>query len=226
MKKASKKPKAKRKTVAKSAPSKSAGRSNGGAPRAKLTSRPSAPAKSNIPAPATLVPSSAASPCPIFREMTLDEREQMLGLLESACFSRGKLIIREGEKNQSLWILVHGRCEVVKSAKKGTERQLAVLEPGAVFGEMSFFESAPHSASIRALTDVEVLRLSRAHYEELRDRQSPAACKIASSVISVIAQRLRRMDEWTCGLLENPNGEDHREEWQEFRAKLYSGWQF
>lgn len=172
------------------------------------------------------VAKSNAAPCPIFRDMTIDERQEVLSLLVSVSFTKGKLIIKEGDKNQSLWILVHGRCEVVKSAKKGQERQLAILEPGAVFGEMSFFESAPHSASIRALTEVEVMRLSREQYERLRQSQSGAACKIASSVISVIAQRLRRMDEWTCGLLEHPNGADHREEWQEFRAKLYSGWQF
>lgn len=169
---------------------------------------------------------SNAAPCPIFRDMTLDERAQVLGMLETQRFEKGKVILREGEKNQSLWILVHGRCEVIKSAKKGAEQQLAALEPGAVFGEMSFFESAPHSASIRALTEVEVMRLSRENYERLRAEQSPSACKIAASVISVIAQRLRRMDEWTCGLLESPDGANHREEWQEFRAKLYSGWQF
>lgn len=180
----------------------------------KTANKPEKDAKSN------------AAPCPIFRDMTIDERQELLGLLVSQSFAKGKIILKEGDKNQSLWILVHGRCEVVKSAKKGDERQLAILEPGAVFGEMSFFESAPHSASIRALTEVEVLQLSREQYERLRQAQSATACKIASSVISVIAQRLRRMDEWTCGLLEHPNGADHREEWQEFRAKLYSGWQF
>jgi CRP-like cAMP-binding protein len=172
------------------------------------------------------VPKYNTAPCPIFRDMTIDEREQVLLLLEHETYGKGEVILREGNSHQILWILVHGKCEVVKNAKHGATRQLATLEPGAVFGEMSFFEKAPHSASIRALTDVEVMRLSREKYDHLRDTGSLAACKIAASVNLILAQRLRRMDEWTCTLLESPDVADHREEWQEFRAKLYSDWQF
>jgi len=171
-------------------------------------------------------PATSASPCPIFRDMTLDEREQVLGLLEHHSYAKGDVILREGNLNQILWIVVHGKCEVFKTAGKGKERQLAVLEPGAVFGEMSFFEQAPHSASVRALTDVELMSLPRARYDALRETPSLAACKIASSLNTVLAQRLRRMDEWTCRLLERPEAANHREEWQEFRAKLYTDWQF
>ena len=39
---------------------------------------------------------------------------------------------------------------------------LAELGPGDIFGEMSFFRSAPHSASIKTMTDVEVLMLLKA----------------------------------------------------------------
>ena len=178
------------------------------------------------PAKAHVAPKINSVACPIFREMTLDEREQLLLLLEYETYRKGDVILREGNSNQILWILVHGKCEVFKTAKNGAARQLAMLEPGAVFGEMSFFEKAPHSASVRALTEVQVMSLSREKYDQLRDTGSLAACKIASSVNAVLAQRLRRMDEWTCGLLEKPEAAGHREEWGEFRAKLYSDWQF
>ena len=179
-----------------------------------------------ISAKALVAPQIHSVACPIFREMTLDEREQLLLLLDYETYRKGEVILCEGNSNQILWILVHGKCEVFNTAKNGAARQLATLEPGAVFGEMSFFEKAPHSASIRALTEVQVMRLSREKYEQLRDSGSLAACKIASSVNAILAQRLRRMDEWTCGLLEKPEAAGHREEWGEFRAKLYSDWQF
>lgn len=166
--------------------------------------------------------------CLVFQDMTLDERQEALELMERKSYPAGETILREGNAIQMLWVLTHGRCEVVKSIKTGSEQQLAVLEPGAVFGEMSFFNPAPHSASVRALSEVEVLRLPREQYERLVERGSSAAYKIAASTAAVLAQRLRKMDEWTCELVDGSAGvsKDRRKEWREFRARLYSDWEF
>src|ERR1700688_2603348 len=99
---------------------------------------------------------SAAS-CPIFQGFTVDEYEQVLALLEQEAYAKGDVIIDEGKTKQDLWIVVKGSCEVVKMNKSKNERQLAILESGAVFGEMSFFQEAPHSATVRARTDVKVM---------------------------------------------------------------------
>jgi CRP-like cAMP-binding protein len=164
--------------------------------------------------------------CAFFQGLSPAERQRVLSLTDRQAFSQGEVIISEGKSVQTLWILVRGRCEVLKMRKNGGSQRLAVLEPGAVFGEMSFFHPAPHSASVRALSDVEVLCLSRDDFETLQETCPPAARKIAVSIVSVLAERLRKMDEWTCELIERPDGKPHREEWREFRSKLYSDWQF
>ena len=102
-----------------------------------------------------------------------------------------------------------------------------ILEPGGVFGEISFFDAAPHSASVRAMSEVEVMRLTREKYDLLCEIGMGAACKIAVSTIGVVAERLRRMDAWVRDLVEQPEvAVHHKEEWKEFRAKLYADWQF
>ncbi len=164
--------------------------------------------------------------CLIFHEMTPEERQQVLMLLEHETFPKGETILREGLSIQILWIIVCGECEVLKSMKADSEQRLAVLEPGALFGEMSFFHPAPHSASVRTLSEVEVMRLSREHYDQLQQVCPSAAYKIASSTAKILAERLRKMDDWTCGLMDRPEESQHREEWREFRAKLYSDWEF
>ena len=63
---------------------------------------------------------------------------------------------------------MQGSCEVVKKNKSKSQKQLATLEAGAVFGEMSFFAKAPHSATVRALTAVKVMRLTRENFEVLQ----------------------------------------------------------
>jgi CRP-like cAMP-binding protein len=165
---------------------------------------------------------------PIFAGMTPDEREQVMRLLEHETYPAGNVILREGKSNQLLWIIVGGQCEVFVLRSDGTENPLAILEPGAVFGEMSFFHPAPHSATVRASTDVDVLRLSREKFDRLHDLAPGAACKIAANTAGIIADRLRRMDEWVRDFVENSQDKSPRvkEEWEEFRAKLYSDWQF
>ncbi|MBT4867873.1 MAG: cyclic nucleotide-binding domain-containing protein [Planctomycetaceae bacterium] len=164
--------------------------------------------------------------CVVFQEMTPEEKQPVLALMEHETYPAGETILREGLSIQILWIIVRGQCEVVKTTSKGSEQQLAVLGPCAVFGEMSFFHEAAHSASVRTLTEVEVMRLSRGAYDELTTISPSAAHKVASSTANILADRLRQMDDWVCHLVERPEGAGHRKEWHDFRAKLYSDWEF
>ncbi len=171
-------------------------------------------------------PETHSSRCPLFQDMSLTERQHVLELLEHQSFPSGETILREGRSIQILWIVVHGRCRVVKGMDDG-EQELAILEPGSVFGEVSFFHPAPHSASVQTLTDVEVMRLSRENYDQLVERDPSAARRIATNVVAVLAERLRRMDDWMADLVQRPDTADkHREEWREFRSKLYTDWEF
>src|SRR5579872_1405105 len=96
--------------------------------------------------------------CQLFRGMNVSERHEFLAMLEGKSYAHGTTILEEGESFQFVWVILKGRCQVVKKSRSGEERELWVLEPGGVFGEMSFFNPAPHSATVRALSDVEVVR--------------------------------------------------------------------
>ena len=165
--------------------------------------------------------------CPIFTDMSLDDRERVLALFEHESFPVGETILHEGLSIQILWIIVSGRCEVRKRVPEGTDQVLAELEQGAIFGEMSFFHPAPHSASVWAVTDVETIRLSRERFEELAKQSPTAAFQIAANTAAIQADRLRKMDDWICRQFERPETNDRqREEWDEFRSKLYTEWDF
>ena len=84
--------------------------------------------------------------------MTVPERHELIAMLENKSYTPGEMIQAEGESFQHIWIVLKGRCQVVKKTKLGEDKELTVLEPCGVFGEMSFFNPGPHSASVRALT--------------------------------------------------------------------------
>jgi CRP-like cAMP-binding protein len=162
----------------------------------------------------------------LFRGMSTGERQELLGMFETITFEPGARILAEGESYQYLWILLNGKCRVVKNMKSGDEWELTVVEPSGVFGEMSFFENAPHSASVYAVTEVELARISREKYNVLTRVGSTAAHKLAFNTISVLIERVRRMDAFIANLLEQNTASTHHEEWKDFHAKLYTGWTF
>lgn len=169
---------------------------------------------------------STFSKCPLFRNMTAAERNELLELLEPRSYAPGQTILDEGQAFQFIWVVQKGRCQVVKNAGTGAEKELAIIDPCGVFGEMSFFNPGPHSASVRAVTDVEVVRLPRESYDGLMRSGSLAAYKLAFNTVNVLIERLRTMDEWLVERRDKSNTAEHREEWMDFHAKLYNGWQF
>lgn len=175
--------------------------------------------------PVTLSEKSLAK-CPLFQGMSSSERAEVLGLLETQLFAPGQTIIKEGESLQFIWIVTNGQCQVVKDLSDGGERELGLFGAHDVFGEMSFFCGGPHSATVRAQTEVEVARLPRDKYDLLLRVGSIAAYKLAFNTVGVLTLRLRKTVEWVGRLMEKSGQEPHHEEWQEFRDKLLSGWKF
>jgi CRP-like cAMP-binding protein len=102
---------------------------------------------------------------------------------------------------------------------------LAVLEPYSSFGEMSFFHSAEHSASVRARTAVRLLCLSRRRFDSLLDRQACAAFKLACNTVVGLSQRLRDMNQWVAELEGRKPAGKLGAEWSELRRKVFDGWQ-
>lgn len=174
----------------------------------------------------TALSNSTLAKCPLFRNMTTAERDELLGLLESKSYAPGQPILAEGDSLQYIWIVQKGRCQVVKNAGGSAESELLVIEHCGVFGEMSFFHPGPHSATVRALTDVEVARLPRERYDALLRAGSLGAYKLAFNTMGVLIERLRHMDEWLVERRDKSKAAEHHEEWMDFHAKLYNGWQF
>ncbi len=66
-------------------------------------------------------------------------------------FKAGQVIIEEGQAGGNLHIIINGRAEVSKSGKElGEKKYLADLSRGSIFGEMSVFDDAPYSATVKA----------------------------------------------------------------------------
>jgi len=73
----------------------------------------------------------------------------------------GDFVFRQGDEGAHLFVLQHGRIELVDEAS-GSSGPLAVLEAGDVFGEGQLFAPGPRPVSARAVTEFQALRIDRA----------------------------------------------------------------
>lgn len=105
---------------------------------------------------------------PILSFLPPDARSLVVNSFVPATFSFGSVIVREGEKADAFFVLVSGKARVVKTGEGGAEVSLNVLKPGSAFGEIGLLDpEAMRSATVRASSEVSVLRLDKAVFDAL-----------------------------------------------------------
>jgi hypothetical protein len=102
----------------------------------------------------------------------------------------GAFLFREGDLGTEMFILQEGQVEILKTVND-IDEQLAVLEKGDFFGEMSLLEDLPRTASARALTDCKVIRINGATFDQML-RTKP---EIAVRIMRKLSRRLRQTDQ-------------------------------
>lgn len=92
----------------------------------------------------------------VTRDFSPAEFSAYYRLIEKRSHPAGTVLIGEGEPGREVFFLEQGRLEVSCTDPATAEPfALAVLEPGAVVGEVALIDQGPASATVRALSDVE-----------------------------------------------------------------------
>jgi CRP-like cAMP-binding protein len=115
----------------------------------------------------------------------------------------GDIIFSEGEIGNEMYIIQSGTVELLKTIGKET-RVLATLEKGDFFGEMSVLEDLPRTASARAKTDVELVRINGATFDSMLKGNT----EIAVRMMRKLSRRLREV----TAMLEEGLGREVAEE--------------
>jgi ATP-binding cassette subfamily B protein len=82
-------------------------------------------------------------------------------------FPFGAEIVSEGDDARALYVLASGRARAVQQGDDGEEVPLHVLQPGDTFGERGLLAESPRTATVRASSEVEALRLDRSIFQAL-----------------------------------------------------------
>lgn len=111
-----------------------------------------------------------------------------MSIFSTQVFQKGDIIIHEGHSGDNAYIINKGSVEVFKKTPDNEPVTLAILGAGQIFGEMCLFDNAPRSASVVAMTEVELNIIEKEDFlANLKD--APIQVKI---IMELLLTRLRQ----------------------------------
>lgn len=119
---------------------------------------------------------------PFFRNLPAEALEAIAARLRRESFARGEVVFRKGEPSDSMYLVQSGQVDVVLDGEEGLvpEREpLASLGAGSFVGELGLLLNEPRSATLLAVTDSELLALSRADLDELLEQHPAVAVDLS-----------------------------------------------
>ncbi len=127
---------------------------------------------------------------PMFSVLTEAQAWTLSQSIVKKRFKRGGCIVEQGCRSNAQFIMLAVRARVVSVDAKGREVILAVLHPGDYVGEMSLIDGEPHSASVSAEVQTDVLMLGRVAFLQ----SLPENTSMSFSIMRGLVHRLRRAD--------------------------------
>jgi CRP-like cAMP-binding protein len=130
----------------------------------------------------------------LFHLLSHEQMEKAVPYLDVVDYSKGSILLKEGEYGDFLAFIVRGKMEVKKQTEfAGKQIVLATLGRGSLVGELSFINSEePRSATVAALEDSEVVILRRDALDELTRQHPEIGVLILKGMIRILAIRLRK----------------------------------
>jgi CRP-like cAMP-binding protein len=100
----------------------------------------------------------------------------------------GLALLQAGEQDRALYLLTEGTVGVRLPRDEGAFKS---IDAPSVLGELAFFDGRPRSATLDAITDVEVVRLDVAAFDRLADDAPDLAMAMIVDLARILALRLR-----------------------------------
>ena len=131
---------------------------------------------------------------PLAAELS-DEECRVLALSTGHRLLRdGEVLIREGEVDHTLHVIISGMLSVEKLTADGERVCLHMMHFGDMVGELGFIDGSGHSATLRAVGETELLSLERVSLEGLLESDPKVVYKVMKAILRTVHAILRRMN--------------------------------
>ncbi len=119
----------------------------------------------------------------------------ILEFTQARRFGPGQSVLEVGGPGGSLYLVLEGTIEVFASRNRfGRSRRVGLLEAGSMVGEVSFFDSAPRSMGVRALTAAVLAEMTPDDFKSLFAAHPDLSRRLLMDLGRILAGRLRRAE--------------------------------
>ena len=153
----------------------------------------------------------------VFQKVFQGLEERTLGVLREMATSQtyppGTVLCRQGEIEETFYIVVDGRVSVTRTETDGEEHLLSMCGPNDYFGELALIDKRPRMATCTAVTETTVLEITAGVFARLVEESPVVAYTITNQVLAT----MRELDQRALETLAAKN-EALREAYKELQA--------
>lgn len=128
-----------------------------------------------------------------------EDAEELRSLGARRRFPAGAVLFVEGDPAHEALVLLSGEVKVSVGSAEGKDIVLEVFEAGALLGELSVIDGRPRSATVSALTPIEVLAVAAGSFNDFLDRHPVVLRRLLIDVIGRLRTRVRHQLEFGAG---------------------------
>jgi len=131
----------------------------------------------------------------IFKDLDDGELARVAEVCRTQEFVSGEYVFKEGESGNRLYLIVEGDVRISRTIPGSGEEALAILKPGALFGEMAVFDRSERSTDAISNGGTKCLTIARSDFELLLDFNRDIAYKVLWSCVRLLSGRLRNTND-------------------------------
>ncbi len=128
---------------------------------------------------------------PLLAGLSQHELERIGQVAVPRSFPKGARVFHEGDQSDACYIIRDGEVRVTREHSDGRAIALATLGPGEIVGELAMLDGEVRSASVEAVTDVELLAIAARDMRGLLERNP----EITAKLVVALTQRVRETNE-------------------------------
>ncbi|WP_321323193.1 cyclic nucleotide-binding domain-containing protein [Thiomicrorhabdus sp.] len=127
----------------------------------------------------------------IGQDVSIEECEILSTAVTHKTLSKGEILFDEGTKDETLYLLISGKLEVLKVLSNNATIHIDTLKEGSMTGELSFIDGNTHTMRLVAKRDSEVILLHKDAFESLVEQHPMLTYHVMRSILrySHIMQR-------------------------------------
>lgn len=127
----------------------------------------------------------------LFEGLAPEDVEAAISQFRVRAVSKRTALFQAGELGDGLFVILSGRVTLVRRARDGRERLIALLERGDEFGELCVFDPGPRNCTATAITDAIAAQLS----SDAARSWIATRPYLAPQLLALLSHRLRRTNQ-------------------------------